>query len=90
MHPVAAEGGRDNLPDEDEVAPKKSVKRPRACLGSVHPIAHGKVKRSRLGSVPADARGKLGCGKCVQSANGCTVCRKRLGLKIQVDGSWSW
>ena len=49
-----------------------------------------KTLRRRLGSVPVDAHGKLGCGKCVHAARGCTVCRKRIGLKVRLDGSWSW
>lgn len=73
MHPVAAEGVRDSLPDEVNAA-QQIVK----------------TLRRRLGSVPVDAHGKLGCPKCVQSAMGCSVCRRRLGLKVRTDGSWSW
>ena len=47
-------------------------------------------KRRRLGSVPEDAKEKLGCSKCPTNPLGCSECRKKIGLKLQEDGSWTW
>ena len=54
------------------------------------PKARPKRTRRKLGPVPDDARGKLGCTQCRKVPLGCSTCRIKIGLVKQADDSWQW
>ena len=75
-------GPADELPDAADELPD---------VGAA--ASRGGGKRVKLGPVPADARGRLGCAKCVRNVNGCSKCRVRLGLQPPAEGThalWAW
>ena len=87
---VAFRGAPDALralgaPSGSGIPPQSLVhRRPAAAETSERP----RTKRPRLGSLPEQWVGKLGCAKCRRNPDGCRECREKAGLLENPDGSW--